>query len=188
MRCTPALRCMLVPALLTAPLAAQEADTTRVDTTRVDSAPRPTPLPPPPPTTEQQRYLDGLRRVGRGTAQLRIGVDQASRAQSAKDTLSRRRAARRLGGFCGSARSFMTSGRAQMQPLVYQDTIQVRARQLTQRVDDIIKYTRTCETQASAASAVVSAELQKRLQAYDSALVQFRVAVGLQTPTDSTKP
>jgi hypothetical protein len=186
MRCTPALRCMLVPALLTAPLAAQEADTTRVDTTRVDSAPRPTP--PPPPTTEQQRSPDGLTRVGRGTAQLRIGVDQASRAQSAKDTLTRRRAARRLGGFCGSARSFMTSGRAQMQPLAYVDTIQVTARRLTQRVDDIIKYTRTCETQASAASTVVSAELQKRLQAYDSALVQFRVAVGLPAPVDTAKP
>lgn len=177
MRCTPTLRCALVLALAAAPLAAQATDSTRGDTTRVDSASRLAPL---VLTPEQQRYLDGLKRVGRGIAQLKVAVDQATRAQAATDTLARRRAARRLGGFCTSARSFMTGGRARMQALVFEDTARVKARRLVQRVDELMTYTKTCESTAAGAPAQVIGEVVRRLQAYDLALAEFRTAIGLQ--------
>src|SRR5919197_3792194 len=127
------LKYALVLGLAAARLAAQAPVTARVDSARVDSA-RPDSAPPALPTPAQQQYLDGLRRVGRGIAQLRIAVDQTNRAQAAADTASRRRAARRLGGLCTSARSFMTGGRARMQPMVFADTTRVKARRLVQRV------------------------------------------------------
>jgi hypothetical protein len=181
MRCTPAVSVLWIA--LTLPVLAQAPDTIPVDSTRVDTTP--VAAPPLTPTPEQQRYLDGLKRVGRGIAQLRIAVDQATRAQGNTDSIARRRAASRLGGFCGSARSFMTGGRAQMQPAVYADTAQLKARLLVQRLDAIITYTKTCETQAREQTAAVTGEVAKRLQAYEEALVDFRVAVGLQTLSDS---
>jgi hypothetical protein len=177
------LKYALVLGLAAARLAAQAPDTARVDSARVDSArvdsARADSAPPALPTPAQQQYLDGLRRVGRGIAQLRIAVDQTNRAQATADTASRRRAARRLGGLCTSARSFMTGGRARMQPMVFADTTRVKARRLVQRVDAVITYTRTCETEAAAAPAQVTGEIAKRLQAYDLALADFRVAAGL---------
>jgi hypothetical protein len=186
MRCTPTIALLLTGLMV--PLAAQAPDTTRVDSTAADSTAALPPLPPAPPTPEQQRYLDGLRRVTRGISQLRIAVDQSNRAQSSTDSLARRRAFSRLGGFCGSARSFMTGGRAQMQPMVYADTAQLKARLLVQRVDAIITYTKTCETQAASAAPAVTAEVTKRLLAYEEALTGFRVAVGMQAPADSSRP
>ncbi|HXF94894.1 MAG TPA: hypothetical protein VNI61_02210 [Gemmatimonadales bacterium] len=158
-------------------LAGQAPDSTRADSARDDSAsPPPAPF---APTPEQQRYLDGLRRVGRGIAQLKTAVDQAQRAAGTRDTLIQRRAYRRLGGYCSSARSFMTGGRAQMQAVAYEDTVRIKARRLAQRVDDIIAYTRACETEAAGAPTKVSAELVRRLQAYEQALADFRAAIGL---------
>ncbi|HEX9705942.1 MAG TPA: hypothetical protein VGA20_11905 [Gemmatimonadales bacterium] len=183
MRCTPTVSLILIALAL--PLAAQAPDTTRVDSITTDTTP---PAPPAAPTPEQQRYLEGLRRVARGISQLRIGVDQATRAQTATDSLARRRAASRLGGFCGSARSFMSGGRAQMQPMVYADTAQLKARLLVQRLDAIITYTKTCETEARYQTAAVTAEVGKRLQAFEEALSAFRIAAGLQAPADSSKP
>jgi hypothetical protein len=148
-------------------------------------APPPPPPPPPPPTPEQERYLKGLQRVGRGIAQLKTAVDQAARGQASRDTLSQRRTAHRLGGYCGSARVFMTGGRAQMQHTAYADSTGLKARQLTQTVDALIKYAPTCETEAAGAVARVSGELVKRLEAYDAALADFRAAVGLPTGRDS---
>jgi hypothetical protein len=82
----------------------------------------------------------------------------------------------------------MSGGRSQMQPLVYADSAQIKARLLLQRLDAIITYTKTCETQAREATTTVTAEVTKRLQAYEEALTAFRVAAGLQAPADSSKP
>jgi hypothetical protein len=68
------------------------------------------PVPAPPPTIEQIRYMDGLRTATRGIAQLRDGLNRVTRTQQS-DSLTRRRAARRLGGLCAAARSFIVSGR-----------------------------------------------------------------------------
>ena len=64
---------------------------------------------PGPPTLEQIRYLEGLRSVSRGVAQLRDGIDRVARTQQTGDTLRQKQAGRRLGGLCTTARSFMSS-------------------------------------------------------------------------------
>src|SRR3990172_684379 len=74
---------------------------------------------PAPPTAEQTRYLEGLRSVARGAAQLRDGIDRVARTQQTRDTLRQRQAGRRLGGLCTTARSFMSSGRPRMQASAY---------------------------------------------------------------------
>ena len=86
-------------------------------------APVPAPVPPPPaptPTIEQTRYMEGLKTATRGIAQLRDGLNRVVRTQSS-DSLTRARAAKRLGGLCGSGRSFVVSGRPKMQPSAYAD-------------------------------------------------------------------
>jgi hypothetical protein len=67
-----------------------------------------------------------------------------------------------------------------MQSIAYEDTTRAKARTLTQRVDEIIAYTKTCEVEATGTPTAVTAELTKRLQAYETALADFRIAVGLQ--------
>src|SRR2546425_6470586 len=65
-----------------------------------DTAARKDTAPPPPtamPTIEQIRYLKGLKAATRGVAQIRDGLNRVARSQRA-DSLTRRRAARRLGG------------------------------------------------------------------------------------------
>src|SRR5687768_551560 len=98
----------IVMVITTAALVAQ--DTTRPpDSTPAPPPPPPVvaaPLPAPEPTIEQIRYQEGLRTATRGVAQLRDGLNRVTRTQQA-DSLTRRRAARRLGGLCGSARSFI---------------------------------------------------------------------------------
>lgn len=184
MRCP--LVCALVVALAAAPLAAQsdttDTDSTRADSARADSMADSTPpVPPAPPTPEQQRYLDGLKRVGRGIAQLKTAVDQTTRAANGADSVAQRRAYRRLGGYCSSARSFMTGGRAQMQATAYEDTTRLRASQLARQVDEIIRYTRTCQDEAPGAPTRVAAEMARRLQGYEQALAEFRAAAGAPT-------
>jgi len=73
-------------------------------------------------TIEQIRYMNGLKTATRGVAQIRDGVNRVVRTQQA-DSLTRRRAARRLGGLCGTARSFIVSGRPKMQPTAYADSM-----------------------------------------------------------------
>lgn len=173
----------------------QEPDSTAPDTTgvggtaRIDSAAPTFPvtpvLPPPSLTPEQERYLNGLRRVGRGIAQLRVAIDQVKRSPASRDTASQRRAWRRLGAYCGTARAFMTGGRAQMQHLAYDDSTRLRAQRLALRVDDLIRYAPTCETDAGGATTRVSGELVKRLTAYDAALAAFRAAIALSAGRDS---
>src|SRR5207249_7978186 len=101
---------------------------------RKDTAP---PSPTATPTIEQIRYLAGLKTATRGVAQIRDGLNRVVRTQQAGDSLTRRRAARRLGGLCGSARSFILSGRPKMQPTAYADSMRILAKQVTTRLDSL---------------------------------------------------
>jgi hypothetical protein len=171
-----------------APLAAQ--DTVGPTDT---APPPPLPLmsppvePPLPPTPEQVRYLEGLRSVGRGVAQLRDAIDRVARTQQAGDSVQRRRAARRLGGLCTTARSFISTGRPRMQPTAYTDSMQIVARQLVMRIDSVFKFLPTCETTAGKTPVPISADLQKRLQAYDTALLAFRAGLAAMNRVDSVR-
>jgi len=141
---------------------------------------------PAPPTLEQVRYLQGLRSVSRGAAQLRDGIDRVARTQQTRDTLRQRQAGRRLGGLCTTARSFMSSGRPRMQATAYADSMRVVARQLVVRVDSLLKFLPTCETTAGKKPASVAADLLNRMRAYETALAAFRA--GLAAPrTDSIR-
>jgi len=144
---------------------------------------------PAPPTPEQTRYLEGLRTVARGVAQLRDGIDRVARTQQSRDTLRQRQAGRRLGGLCTTARSFITSGRPRMMPTAYADSMRIIARQLVARIDSIGKFLPTCSTTAGRQPASVAADLLNRMRAYETALAAFRTALAppradsIKTPT-----
>jgi hypothetical protein len=72
-----------------------------------------------------------------------------------------------------------------MQHIAYDDSTRLRAQRLALRVDDLIKYVPTCETDAGGATTRVSGELVKRIAAYDSALADFRAAIALPVVKDS---
>lgn len=176
------------------------------DTTRTDSVPpAPPPAPvspslqpaaaqtpaqvspaPPAPTLEQTHYMEGLKTVTRGVAQIRDGVNRVARAQQA-DSVTRRNAARRLGGLCGTARSFITSGRPKMQATAYEDSLRILAKQLTTRLDSLTTTLPTCEKTAGNDPATVSTTLTARLKSYDDALLAFRTAQAALNKPDSTK-
>jgi hypothetical protein len=137
--------------------------------------------PPPAPTIEQVRYLEGLKTATRGVAQIRDGLNRVARTQRA-DSLTRRRAARRLGGLCGTARSFIVSGRPRMQANAYVDSLRILAKQLTTRLDSLTSVLPTCEKTAGRDPAVATT-LTTRLKNYDDALLAFRNAL----KPDSTK-
>jgi hypothetical protein len=176
------------------PLAAQDT-TSRKDTTPVvppipPAAPAPAPAPPPPPpapTPEQARFAEGLRTASRGVAQLRNGVDRVTRTQQSGDSVARRRAARRLGGLCGTARSFITSGRPRMQAAAYTDSLRLLAKQLVVRLDSLNAALPNCEKTAGHDVTAVAADLTTRLKAYDDALLAFRTAQAAANKPDSTK-
>lgn len=181
------------------PLAAQDT-TGRKDTVPVPSpllpAPQPaavpvpaplTPPAPPTPTLEQLRYQEGLRTATRGVAQLRDGLNRVARTQQTSDSASRRRAARRLGGLCVSARTFIASGRTKMQSTAYADSTRILAKQLTVRLDSLANALPHCEKTAGREPTTVAADLTNRLRAYDDALLAFRNAVAAQNKPDSTK-
>jgi len=169
-------------------------------TTRRDSVPAPVPVapapvPPPPvpaplapatPTIEQIRYMEGLRTATRGVAQIRDGLSRVVRTQ-AGDSLTRRRAARRLGGLCGSARSFIVSGRPKMQATAYADSMRILAKQLTTRLDTLSRALPVCEKTAGRDPATVTTALTSRLKNYDDALLAFRNAQAALNRPDSTK-
>jgi len=148
--------------------------------------PVPAPVIPPQPTLEQIRYGEGLRTATRGVAQLRDGLNRVTRTQ-ASDSLTRRRAARRLGGLCGSARSFIVSGRPKMQAAAYADSMRILAKQVATRLDLLNSALPNCEKTAGREAATVAADLTKRLQAYDDALLAFRNAQAALNKPDSTK-
>jgi len=143
------------------------------------------PPPPPEPTIEQIRYMEGLKTATRGIAQIRDGLNRVVRTQSA-DSSTRKGAARRLGGLCGSGRSFISSGRPKMQAAAYADSLRILAKQLTTRLDSLSNAASTCEKTAGRDPATVSTTLTERLKAYDDALLAFRNAQAANK-TDSTK-
>lgn len=166
-------------------LAAAATPLAQDSTSRVDSMTT-APAPPAPPTPEQVRYAQGLRTVARGVAQLRDGVDRVVRTQQGRDTVQQRRAAQRMGGLCATARSFITSGRPRMLPTAYTDSMRIVAQKLVVRIDSILKWLPTCETTARKTPGPVAADLTKRLQAYDQALLAYRAALA-PPKTDSIK-
>ena len=145
-----------------------------------------TPSAPPAPTVEQIRYMDGLRTVTRGVAQIRDGVNRVVRTQRA-DSLTRRRAARRLGGLCGTARSFIVSGRPRMQATAYSDSLKILAKQLTVRLDSLTSALPACEHTAGHDPMGVATTLTTRLKNYDDALLAFRTAQSSVNKADSAK-
>src|SRR2546428_3916287 len=145
------------------------------------AARRDTALSAPTPTIEQIRYLKGLKMATRGVAQIRDGLNRVARTQQA-DSLTRRRAARRLGGLCGTARSFIVGGRPKMQANAYADSIRILAKQLTTRLDSLTALLPACEKTAGRDPTVANT-LTTRLKNYDDALLAFRIAL----KPDSTK-
>ena len=146
-----------------------------------------TPPAPPTPTIEQIRYMDGLKTVARGIAQIRNGVDRVERTQQSGDSVTRRRAARRLGGLCGTARSFIASGRPRMQPGAYADSLKILAKQLTVRLDSLTGALPACERTAGRDPATVTTTLTARLKNFDDALLAFRTALAAANKPDSAK-
>ncbi|HKC42167.1 MAG TPA: hypothetical protein VKC15_21670 [Gemmatimonadales bacterium] len=144
--------------------------------------PAPVPAPPPTPTIEQIHYLEGLKTVTRGVAQARDGVNRVVRTEKA-DSLTRRRAARRMGGLCGTARSFILSGRPRMQATAYADSMRILAKQVTMRLDSLSSALKVCEKTAGQDPNGVATTLTSRLKGYDDALLVFRTAL----KPDSTK-
>ena len=127
------------------------------------------------PTIEQIRYMEGLRTATRGVAQIRDALNRVTRTQKS-DSLTRRRAARRLGGLCGTARSFIVSGRPKMKPDAYADSVRILAKQLTTRLDSLTAFLPSCEMTAGRDPAVATT-LTARLKNYDDALLAFRTAL-----------
>jgi hypothetical protein len=152
-------------------------------TTHKDTVPPP--VAPAEPTIEQIRYMDGLKTVTRGVAQLRDGLNRVSRTQQA-DSATRHRAAKRLGGLCGSARSFIVSGRPKMQATAYTDSLKILAKQLTTRLDSLNNTLPNCERTAGRDPSVATT-LTTRLKSYDDALLAFRTSQAALYKPDSTK-
>ena len=131
--------------------------------------------------------MQGLRTATRGVAQIRDGLSRVVRTQQAGDSLTRRRAARRLGGLCGSARSFIASGRPKMQPSAYADSMRILAKQLTTRLDSLNSALLNCEKTAGRDPATVATDITNRLRVYDDALLAFRNAQAALNKPDSSK-
>src|SRR5437773_10765853 len=104
---------MLLGLVMVITVVAYQQDTvTHKDSVPPPPVPAPAPPSPPPaaaPTVEQIRYMAGLKTATRGVAQSRDGVNRVVRAQQV-DSLTRGRAARRAGGLCVAAVSFVANG------------------------------------------------------------------------------
>src|SRR6267142_1653456 len=151
-------------------------------TTHKDTVPVPPAL-PTTPTIEQIRYMDGLKTVTRGVAQLRDGLNRVSRTQQA-DSATRHRAAKRLGGLCGTARSFIVNGRPRMLATAYTDSLKILAKQLTTRLDSLTNALPNCERTAGRDPGVATT-LTTRLKSYDEALLAFRTSQAALYKPDS---
>lgn len=169
---------VLVGSVLAAPMHAQ------------DSAPAPTPAPgesvtamlpapPPPPNPLQDRYLQGLRTASRGVAQIKDGINRVVRAETVRDTLQVRQAAKRLGGLCSAARGFIASGRGQMEPNAYEPPTRRPAKALVFQLDSLAASVKTCQVSAGKTPKPVTTELVTRLRTYEAAVAAFRTSIGL---------
>jgi hypothetical protein len=163
----------LIGSVLIAPLYAQQPSPTTSDSTTAMA-----PL-PPPPNPMQDRYLQGLRTAGRGVAQVKDGISRVVRTQSSHDTLQVRLAAKRLGGLCGAARGFISSGRGQMEPNAYDSATRKPAKNLVVQLDSLALSVKTCQLSAAKTPTSVTTELLGRLHSYETALATFRTAIGL---------
>src|SRR6267378_2255157 len=103
------------------------------------------------------------------------------------DSIPRRRAARRLGGLCGTAHTFIVSGRPKMKPTAYADSLRILAKQLVTRLDSLSNALPPCEKTAGHDPATVVTDLTKRLTAYDDALLAFRNGQAALNRSDSSK-
>jgi len=177
---------VMVITAVASPLMVQDTTTHQDSSGHKDSLPPTvtTPPPPPAPTLEQIRYMAGLRTVTRGVTQLRDGLNRVARTQQASDSIRKRSAARRLGGLCGTARTFIISGRPKMQATAYADSLRLLAKQLTLRLDSLNSALPVCEKSAGSDPATVTTTLTGRLKNYDDALLAFRSAL---SKPDSTK-
>lgn len=169
--------------LVIAPLRLAAQDTS-VPALPSDTTPRDTVVPVRPlaPTADQLKYLRGLRTVGRGVAQLRSGVDRVTRAEASKDTTRLKEAGRMLAGLCGTARSFMRQGRAELRPAAYEDSARVKAQRLMLQIDSLIKRTPICEDSAGKTPRRAATDVLGRLRSYETALQEFRTAVATPGP------
>src|SRR6267142_1884640 len=161
---------MLLGLVMVITVVAYQDTVTHKDSLPPPPVPAQAPPSPPPaaaPTIEQIRYMEGLKTATRGVAQIRDGVNRVVRTQRA-DSLTRRRAARRLGGLCGTARSFIVSGRPKMQATAYADSLKVLAKQLTVRLDSLKASLTVCELTAGR-DPTVATTLTSRLKNYDDA-------------------
>jgi hypothetical protein len=154
-------------------LGAQQPDTVRKDSTRADSS---------PPTPAQERYLDGLRTVGRGIAQLKDGIDRVARAYASKDSVKLVQAGRRLGGLCGTAHAFMAPGRTQMSAVAYDDSVRTHAKKLGLQIDSVITYMPACQHTALRTPTKAAADVLGLIRSYETALKVFRTDIGLNRP------
>lgn len=144
-----------------------------------DSTATTTPPAPPVPNPAQQRYLQGLRTAGRGIAQIKTGIDRLNRARGGRDTTQVKVAAKRLTAYCSAARSFIASGRGQMDPVAYDPPTRKPARDLMVQLDSLSLSAKECQGAKGVAPQLLSAGLVTRLRAYDAALAEFRTAIGL---------
>ena len=171
-----AVTLLFAGALTTAPLFGQQPPTPPVEST--STAP-PAPPTPPLPTPAQTRYLQGLRTAGRGVAQIKDGLNRLARAQAGHDTLQTRLAGKRLGGLCGAARGFLSSGRNSMEPTSYEAPLRKPARDLTLQVDSLSLIAKECQLTAGKTPSPIAAGVLTRIRAYEAALAAFRTAIGL---------
>jgi hypothetical protein len=151
-------------------LGGQQPDTVRKDSSRTDSS---------PPTPAQERYLDGLRTVGRGIAQLKDGIDRVVRAYGGKDSVKLAQAGRRLGGLCGTAHAFMGPGRTLMNATAYDDSVRTHARKLSLQIDSVIGFMPTCQHAAFRTPNKTAADVLGLIRSYEGALRTFRTDIGL---------
>ena len=133
----------------------------------------------PPPNPQQQRYMQGLRTAGRGVAQIKTGIDRLNRVRGSKDSSQVKVAAKRLTAYCSAARSFIASGRGQMDPVAYDPPTRKPARELTLQLDSLSLSAKECQNAKGLAAQTLSTGLVARLRAYDAALAEFRTAIGL---------
>jgi len=75
-----------------------------------------------------------------------------------------------------------------MQATAYSDSMRIVARQLTARVDSVIKFLPTCETTAGKKPASVAADLLNRMRGYETALAAFRAGLAPPKPDSSKTP
>ena len=134
---------------------------------------------PPPPNPEQQRYMQGLRTAGRGVAQIKTGIDRLNRIRGSKDSNQVKVAVKRLTAYCSAARSFIASGRGQMDPVAYDLPTRKPARALTVQLDSLSLSAKECQSAKGLTAQALNAGLVARLRAYDAALAEFRTAIGL---------